>query len=370
LVGWLLLSLLAVYPHQLSYFNLLAGGANGGWRYLADSNVDWGQDLHRLPGWMAENGVERVWLSYFGESRPGYYAIAYDGLDSFPPRLMNPNARPFSPYNPAPGVYAISATNLQGVLFANHDQFAWFRDRKPIGKLGYSIFLYEVEPEGEPVAVALSGVQVDELEPTAVNQFLSNQLVPRWFDAGQALLLPDAEWSWLGLGNETAVSPQLTDYLADRQATAVRGASYALFPINPRSLLPRWAIGEMGVLGQENGRLSLRGAEIRTPTLAPGSVLDLSTAWLNQSGPQPVKLFVHLVDGNEQLVAQWDGLGAAWEGWRSGDTLLQSHQIWLAPEVAAGSYTLWVGAYHPASFARWQTAAGQDRILVGTVTIE
>ncbi|HEV3122561.1 MAG TPA: hypothetical protein VGY53_11690, partial [Isosphaeraceae bacterium] len=39
---------LATAPHYLSYFNRLAGGSDQGWKYLADSNIDWGQDLPAL----------------------------------------------------------------------------------------------------------------------------------------------------------------------------------------------------------------------------------------------------------------------------------------------------------------------------------
>ncbi|MCZ7668397.1 MAG: hypothetical protein M5U34_14995 [Chloroflexi bacterium] len=60
-----------ISPHFLSYFNRLAGGPDNGWRALVDSNIDWGQDLGSLKLWLDENGVETVWLSYFGEGRPG-----------------------------------------------------------------------------------------------------------------------------------------------------------------------------------------------------------------------------------------------------------------------------------------------------------
>ena len=37
-----------IHPHELSYFNPLAGGPERGRRILSDSNVDWGLDLKRL----------------------------------------------------------------------------------------------------------------------------------------------------------------------------------------------------------------------------------------------------------------------------------------------------------------------------------
>jgi hypothetical protein len=36
------------HPHELSFFNALAGGPGGGRRFFVDSNLDWGQDLLRL----------------------------------------------------------------------------------------------------------------------------------------------------------------------------------------------------------------------------------------------------------------------------------------------------------------------------------
>lgn len=40
--------IVAVHPHELSFFNALAGGPGGGRRFFVDSNLDWGQDLLRL----------------------------------------------------------------------------------------------------------------------------------------------------------------------------------------------------------------------------------------------------------------------------------------------------------------------------------
>lgn len=41
----------------LAYFNEAAGGAEGGWRILADSNLDWGQNRTRAARWAEEHGA-------------------------------------------------------------------------------------------------------------------------------------------------------------------------------------------------------------------------------------------------------------------------------------------------------------------------
>ncbi len=51
---WQCIAVLISAPHYLSYFNTIAGGTEGGPRYLLDSNVDWGQDLPSLAKKMKE----------------------------------------------------------------------------------------------------------------------------------------------------------------------------------------------------------------------------------------------------------------------------------------------------------------------------
>src|SRR3989344_7000616 len=41
LFGWYLIENLRVYPYYLTYFNQIAGGPSGGYRYVVDSNLDW-----------------------------------------------------------------------------------------------------------------------------------------------------------------------------------------------------------------------------------------------------------------------------------------------------------------------------------------
>ena len=64
----LLASTLSVYPHQLAYFNELAGGPENGHKHLLHSNLDWGQDLLLARTWMQEEAIppEQVRVvSYF-----------------------------------------------------------------------------------------------------------------------------------------------------------------------------------------------------------------------------------------------------------------------------------------------------------------
>ena len=70
---WLAVSSLRVYPQGISYFNEWIGGPTQGWRYLADSNIDWGQNLPDLGVYMERNRIGRIKTFIFGYDNPFYY---------------------------------------------------------------------------------------------------------------------------------------------------------------------------------------------------------------------------------------------------------------------------------------------------------
>ncbi len=151
LITWFIVSSIAIYPHYLAYFNELAGGPENGYRVLVDSNLDWGQDLKGLKAYMVEQKIDRIKLSYFGSADPAWYNIQFDYLPSIGLRQPGPNGLWWfeegyaEECTPTTGAIAISATNLQGVLFQNRDCFAWLQGYEPVAKIGYSIFIYEIK---------------------------------------------------------------------------------------------------------------------------------------------------------------------------------------------------------------------------------
>ncbi|GGK95704.1 glycosyl transferase [Mangrovihabitans endophyticus] len=76
------------FPYYLPYANEAFGGPARTYRYLHDSNVDWGQDLGRLADRLRTRYAgERIWLVYKGNGDPAYY-----GIDASDP-LAVPSAR-------------------------------------------------------------------------------------------------------------------------------------------------------------------------------------------------------------------------------------------------------------------------------------
>lgn len=73
LLGWLVIAVLLNHPHHLAYFNELIGGPRNGHLYLADSNIDWGQDLKRFARYAREHPEQRFLMCYFGSVNPFRY---------------------------------------------------------------------------------------------------------------------------------------------------------------------------------------------------------------------------------------------------------------------------------------------------------
>ena len=131
----------AALGSELPFFNVLAGGPAGGHRYLADSNLDWGQDLPALRKLMDARGLQRIHLAYFGRIDPRFYGVDFD--------LVPPGA-------PPPGWYAISMNFLVGLPYFIRDERSgetrWlqagelspFLDRTPDDRAGRSIRLFHV----------------------------------------------------------------------------------------------------------------------------------------------------------------------------------------------------------------------------------
>ena len=142
---------LAVHPHEISFFNLAAGGPSRGHLWLNDSNLDWGQDLVRLARELERRGDEAgTTVAYFGGAFPPYHV---------------PQARFFdaatSPL--APGLYAVSSFLLAAgpelmALRGDAGRAAGYaRLRRvlsvrgiPEGRVGYSILLYRLPEERTP----------------------------------------------------------------------------------------------------------------------------------------------------------------------------------------------------------------------------
>jgi hypothetical protein len=143
--GLLVVETLSVFPNYIPFFNVIAANSPGGkLNLLADSNLDWGQDLPLLADWQRSHPDQPLYLSYFGYADPHYYGLKYFSLPGG--YFYDTDHRWPDPY--ARCVVAISASNLQQILLDPKltAYYAHWRTQKPIAVLGDSIYLFEYDP--------------------------------------------------------------------------------------------------------------------------------------------------------------------------------------------------------------------------------
>jgi len=130
LLGYALTAFL-VWPHYLSYFNQLIGGPSNGYKYLSDSNLDWGQDLKNLKIYVEKNNIDEIHTRVSGWAGTQYYDINSQYLPT-DEEVLNTD---FSGYV----AISISYLNLE------YPKYSWLNSFKPIHVIGNSIYVYNIE---------------------------------------------------------------------------------------------------------------------------------------------------------------------------------------------------------------------------------
>lgn len=110
------------------------------------------------------------------------------------------------------------------------------------------------------------------------------------------------------------------------------------------------------------------------PTSPPGAALPVALQW---HGLAPIAedyhVFVHLVDKDDQIVAQADGQPDLWRRptstWAAGETIIDRYGLWLQPDMPPGDYQLRIGLYLPADGHRLSLPDSKDAVQF-KVTIE
>jgi 4-amino-4-deoxy-L-arabinose transferase-like glycosyltransferase len=119
-------SAVRVHPNEMAYFNAFAGGMQNGRQWLIDSNLDWGQDLRGLTGWLEKNPEWKDAKAAIWSSLPTWFESNPDWTPIPPPRGPEDSDRPYSAlwpgedrsdpetWGPRPGKYIVSVNFERG----------------------------------------------------------------------------------------------------------------------------------------------------------------------------------------------------------------------------------------------------------------
>jgi hypothetical protein len=152
--GWFVTASVGCGDRCLSYFNEVGGGPRWGWLYLADSNLDWGQDLNALATRLRQLGIRDVTTDLSTERRielPDLFAIPNPSKAHQVPAVTPPNRRLHDSEGGYLPVYtryvAVSASRLLG-LYSQNDM-SWLRTRRVVTRVRDSVFVFDMDRPAE-----------------------------------------------------------------------------------------------------------------------------------------------------------------------------------------------------------------------------
>jgi 4-amino-4-deoxy-L-arabinose transferase-like glycosyltransferase len=388
---WYVAGTMRVYPYNLTFFNEIAGGPENGWRYLADSNTDWGQ------GWKALRSFrEEKSLTFSFSGLEGYDGLApYELWEKPLPPLRRVYEPLFKPWLfPEPGDYVISANTLNGLWLADRDNFAWFRYHTPDAVVAHILFYYHVDSALAPIWVAQCHVPTTPLDEDAMAEGFGGQVAPRFvaFDCTQSWIYPDhgdtrgvyalhgaflqpatlKEWLYLAPSRPTDAfaARHLRDVpMAFRQWEYRDLPAFALYEWEGSSL-PTLPTLEVGVAPADMPPTALASDAFHTAplplsgpitflgaaTCSQEETLEVETWWQVTEGPitRPCSITAHLLAEDGAVLSVADGLGVSPLALASSDVVVQRHRFLMPPKgtkawLQTGAYWLDTGERWPVS---------------------
>lgn len=156
LLLWVIMETLIAAPHFLSYYNQIGGGTRGGYRYITDSNYDWGQDMLRLRDFVEKHPeIDRIAVDYFGTGGAVEYYLGDRGVGWWSAKG--------DPTEEGIQWLAVSINSLQSAIqpiaedFSRkpEDSYAWLTEMRPAPegmgqvpepdfRIGTTIFVYRL----------------------------------------------------------------------------------------------------------------------------------------------------------------------------------------------------------------------------------
>jgi len=141
LVMTYLIPAISIFPNYLSYFNFASGGPGQGHYWMIDSNLDWGQDLPGLKGYMEANKIEEIKLGYFGRVDPRIYGIEF----SLPKREVEEGLYAISVNFIVGRPYYLLKENSKKILYADLGYFKEYRSLKPQDVINNTIYIFDID---------------------------------------------------------------------------------------------------------------------------------------------------------------------------------------------------------------------------------
>jgi tetratricopeptide (TPR) repeat protein len=185
------------FPEYLPYSSEIWGGPANTYKFLADSNVDWGQQLKVTKRYLDERGIQDCWFDYFARAvaDPDYYQIPCKTL----PQKFGPPVKNMPPR--IAGTVLISATELSSIWGPGDlNPYATFRQLRPDDEIADGVFVFHGEFD-VPLLAAMGHAHAAE-RLLRYERLIDIQAIGALAEAQAAVsLAPDDVGSQIALGD-------------------------------------------------------------------------------------------------------------------------------------------------------------------------
>jgi tetratricopeptide (TPR) repeat protein len=179
------ISSVRAFPVYLAYSNELWGGPSQTYKYLSDSNADWGQQLKATKKYLDGRQVKQCWFAYFAAvvADPAYYGVPCKPLTTIASVWLQPSIDVPPSID---GPVLISAGTLSGYEFGpgSLNPYDQFQRLRPTALIEDGVFVFDGHFE-IPLAAALNHVtqsqllaQANHLDEAVVEAQLAAALAP------------------------------------------------------------------------------------------------------------------------------------------------------------------------------------------------
>ncbi|MBN1933572.1 MAG: hypothetical protein JW934_02845 [Anaerolineae bacterium] len=267
-----------------------------------------------------------------------------------------------------------------------------------------------LDSQKDATPATMAGLSPHDMDPwTKASTLRRRDLAVRWVDTRSALVLPQGNVARLVTLDITPMDPALSAWIVlDRAAVLAQGdlvprsgredepdapvyvsPAFTVYRLDLPALKQQITPGRSFIGGdafnpepladapQFGSLLRLEGYQWLTQP-QPGMPAQLLTFWTAlKTGPRAtvygepsLKLFVHLLDLDQQVTSSADLLGAAPDTWQSGDLIVQLHTFSYPAE--SGRYAVELGWYIPPDGPRLPIDgidAPQQRILLEPIEV-
>ena len=232
----------------------------------------------------------------------------------------------------------------------------------------YQLRIQLIDPEGEPVADHLG-------DPTRSNFPATAWQAGEIFLGKGSVAVPASATAESYAVNVAFVNPATGD-VVEKSVTLDETLRVSPWPLETE--LPAVDVPVDASFG-EPPFASLYGYDLAEETVPVGGALDITLIWQALTNVSESWMsFIHIEDATGNIVAQQDSVPVQGirptSSWRADEVVIDQHVIPIGPEVAGGTYDLWLGLYIPETGERAVvTQDGQPRadgrVWLGTIEI-